>query len=70
MLKEEYAILKQKHLKNGCDSREAHELISIFKEECEKNKRKMKEQKKSEAEIKNKQDELFQEEFQKLCYGD
>ena len=31
MLKEEYAILKQKHLKNGCDSREAHELISIFK---------------------------------------
>jgi len=67
MLKEEYEWLKKKHLANGYDSREAHTMITKFKEGLEKIKYNMKSLKKSKAEIKQKEQQLFQEEFQKLC---
>jgi len=67
MLKEEYEWLKKKHLANGYDSREAHTMITKFKEGLETIKYNMKSIKKSKAEIKLKLQEKFQEEFMKLC---
>lgn len=68
MLKEEYAWLKQKHLANGLDSKEAHDKIAEFKEELDKIRDKMKIKNKSESEIKLKLQFKFEEEFQRLCY--
>ena len=67
MLKEEYEWLKQKHLANGLDSREAHAKITEFKEGLDLMKQKMKAKKKSEKEIELKLQTRFEEEFQRLC---
>jgi len=67
MLKEEYEWLKQKHLANGLDSREAHAKIIEFKEGLDKIKAQMKAKQKSEQEIKLKLQSRFEEEFQRLC---
>ena len=68
MLKEEYQCLKNKHLRNGLDSMEAHDKITKFKEMLDEIKQKMKLKKKSDLEIDNKMQREFEKEFSKLCY--
>jgi len=67
MIKEEYELLKMKHLKSGLTSREAHTKIEKLKEFLDQTRIRMKAKGKSESEIKSKLQQKFEEEFQKLC---
>jgi hypothetical protein len=64
----EGTILKQKYMKNlGLTQMEATEKVTEFISELERIKYKMRLKKKSEQEITQKEQEVFEKEFQKLC---
>jgi uncharacterized protein YnzC (UPF0291/DUF896 family) len=64
-------FLKDKYMKKyGLTQSEAIERVSAFCNYLDKVKSKMKLQKKSELQIKQKEQEIFEKEFQKLCLED
>jgi len=70
MKKEEYRLLKMKYMSQGYTSREAHAKIGNFINELKKIKEQMKLKQKSESEIKQKLQDKFEKEFQKLCFNE
>lgn len=68
LIRGEGRLLKQKYMKKfGVGQEAAIKMVSDFIDELKEIKYQMKQEKKSAIEIKQKQQERFEEEFMKLC---
>ena len=71
LIRGEGRLLKEKYMKKyQIGQEEATTMVSKFVDDLDFIKEKMREEKKTELEIKNKVQERFEEEFMKLCQDD